>query len=117
MGVCHHWLPHFYLWHVIVCFLLLLQVAAEASTNLQLIKENFALLCLCSGRFGNQMEILLGTISQFQQLNRTLVLPHFVHYSSAGNREFIAYSQVFDMPLLQQHNNGKQLIVMPNILR
>ena len=37
----------------------------------------------CQGRFGNQMDYLLGTMDTAKKANRTLVLPPFTDYSTS----------------------------------
>lgn len=58
---------------------------------------------LSMGRYGNQMEHLLGVLGRIKATNRTLVLPPFVNYSSVPVPTFVPFDQVFKTSELRKY--------------
>ncbi|KRX91268.1 Syntaxin-6 [Trichinella pseudospiralis] len=58
---------------------------------------------MSAGRFGNQVEQFLGTLSFAKHINRTLVLPPFIEYDSTQTK-MIRFTDYFQLkPLLKYH--------------
>lgn len=56
------------------------------------------------GRFGNQAEQLLGSLLFAKSVNRTLVLPPFIHYKGVKPPELIPFDRVLKVePILKYH--------------
>jgi peptide-O-fucosyltransferase len=58
----------------------------------------YVAFCPCMGRFGNQVEQLLGALSFAKQLNRTLILPPFISYPmSKPQAQMTPFSDLFEI--------------------
>jgi hypothetical protein len=74
----------------------------------------YLLTCLSMGRFGNQAEMLLGTISFAKRLNLTLVLPPFLDYGRKSSSLTLQhFEDYFDLSFVQRtifpHFQGQYL--------
>ena len=67
--------------------------------------EGFLLYCPCVGRFGGQVDMLLGALALAKSANRTLVIPPFILLvESSTTPRFASFDQVFEMaPILAYH--------------
>uniref|UniRef100_F6PLX9 GDP-fucose protein O-fucosyltransferase 1 n=2 Tax=Ciona intestinalis TaxID=7719 RepID=F6PLX9_CIOIN len=71
------------------------------------IDENgYIAYCPCMGRFGNQADHFLGSLSFAKKLNRTLIIPPWiVHgYRGYGDDSFIPYSRWFQVNALKPYH-------------
>lgn len=76
----------------------LLLTAASANQN------GYIVYCPCMGRFGNQAEQLLGSLLFAKSLNRTLVLPPFIHYDRNHNPIFINFQDVLQIEHITKYH-------------
>ncbi|KRZ07676.1 GDP-fucose protein O-fucosyltransferase 1 [Trichinella zimbabwensis] len=84
----------------IVVFLLFIIVAGHQK---EIDSNGYLVYCPCMGRFGNQVEQFLGTLSFAKHINRTLVLPPFIEYESTQTK-MIRFTDYFQLkPLLKYH--------------
>ncbi|XP_043192443.1 GDP-fucose protein O-fucosyltransferase 1-like isoform X1 [Amphibalanus amphitrite] len=63
----------------VLCLLIASSTSEESAAN-EVDERGYILFCPCMGRFGNQMDYFLGTLSFAKELNRTLVLAPWVEY-------------------------------------
>ena len=61
------------------------------------LKQGYLVFCLCMGRFGNQADHFLGSMTFAKELNRTLVLPSF-HNAK--------YSDIFNETKLNEYHRS-----------
>ncbi|KRY66525.1 GDP-fucose protein O-fucosyltransferase 1 [Trichinella pseudospiralis] len=88
------------MWIGIVVFSLFILVAGHQK---EIDGNGYLVYCPCMGRFGNQVEQFLGTLSFAKHINRTLVLPPFIEYDSTQTK-MIRFTDYFQLkPLLKYH--------------
>lgn len=68
-------------------------------------EEGYIIYCPCMGRFGNQAEQLLGSLLFAKSLNRTLVLPPFIHYGYNHTPELIPFENVIAIDPIKDYHN------------
>ena len=72
--------------------------------SLSLDSNGYIVYCPCMGRFGNQAEQLLGTMQFGKAVNRTIVLPPFIHYVDR-DVHFIPFTDYIDIhPIRKYHS-------------
>lgn len=57
------------------------------------------------GRFGNQAEQLLGSLYFAKSLNRTLVLPPFIHYETFQEPQLIPFDNIIEVQPLKEYHD------------
>ena len=66
----------------------------------------YLVYCPCMGRFGNQADQFLGSLAFSKALNRTLVLPPFISYSSSSSKvRLLPWDRVFDLARVSQYHD------------
>ncbi|VDM46663.1 unnamed protein product [Toxocara canis] len=89
--------------------LLLVVSSYEVDSN------GYVVFCPCMGRFGNQIEQLLGSMAFAKALNRTLVLPPFVEYHPGQpNATMIDFEKYF---LLKPMEEAQNVITMRKFMK
>lgn len=56
--------------------------------------NGYVFFCLCMGRFGNQADHLLGSMSFAKKLNRTLIVPPFRTYKNIPFKEWFKFEEL-----------------------
>lgn len=86
--------------------LLLIYLVGATFVALEYEPENgYIIYCPCMGRFGNQAEQLLGSLLFAKSLNRTLVLPPFVHYGYNHTPELIPFESIVQVEPIKDYHN------------
>ncbi|KRZ51466.1 GDP-fucose protein O-fucosyltransferase 1 [Trichinella nativa] len=70
--------------------------------------NGYLVYCPCMGRFGNQVEQFLGTLSFAKHINRTLVLPPFIEYDS-GKTKMIRFTDYFQLKHLLKYHRAIEM--------
>lgn len=65
--------------------------------------DGYFVFCLSMGRYGNQMEQLLGVLGRIKATNRMLVLPPFISYDRKASIQLIPIESVFDIDRLKEY--------------
>jgi peptide-O-fucosyltransferase len=63
--------------------------------------QGFLVYCPCMGRFGNQVDQLLGTMAAARASGRTLVLPPFIEYEGRETR-FVPFEKYFSVAAVRE---------------
>jgi peptide-O-fucosyltransferase len=86
---------------VIVLGLVMLNVNAHGSDGTFSFNPNgYVMFCLCMGRFGNQADHFLGSMTFAKRINRTLVVPPFRTYKN------VPYDEWFKMEKLREFQSS-----------
>ncbi|CAI4227393.1 unnamed protein product [Auanema sp. JU1783] len=75
--------------------------------------KGYLVFCPCMGRFGNQVDQLLGVMQFTKNLDRTLVLPNFIEYHGATTK-FIPFEYMFQLNRIKQY---QKVITMSDFLK
>ncbi|KRY18919.1 GDP-fucose protein O-fucosyltransferase 1 [Trichinella patagoniensis] len=90
----------------IVLFSLFIAVAGHQKEVVD--SNGYLVYCPCMGRFGNQVEQFLGTLSFAKHINRTLVLPPFIEYDS-GKTKMIRFTDYFQLKHLLKYHRAIEM--------
>ncbi|XP_067940742.1 GDP-fucose protein O-fucosyltransferase 1-like [Watersipora subatra] len=77
-----------------------------AALSINVDTNGYILYCPCMGRFGNQADQFLGALNFAKQLNRTMVLPHWIEFdfTRGATSMQIPFNKYFKVePLLKYH--------------
>lgn len=67
-------------------------------------QNGYVVFCPCMGRFGNQADQFLGALAFSKELNRTLVLPHWIEYPErAATSTQIPFDNYFQVEPLKEY--------------
>lgn len=86
---------------------LLCVLSSSIGDRTDLIRESggYLVYCPCMGRFGNQADQFLGSLSFSQALGRTLVLPPWVEYSQfSASSKMVPWDTYFNTSVLEEHH-------------
>lgn len=76
--------------------------------------KGYILFCPCMGRFGNQIEQFLGAMNFAHDIDRTLVLPHWVEYPEGFGSAQISFQKYFQVEPLRSYN---KVILMDDFMK
>ncbi|KAK6026122.1 hypothetical protein OSTOST_07960 [Ostertagia ostertagi] len=71
-------------------------IASAVGTTFEPDPNGYVVFCPCMGRFGNQVDQLLGVMQFTRYLDRTLVLPYFIEYPFP-NTVMVPFESVFQV--------------------
>lgn len=66
--------------------------------------NGYLMYCPCMGRFGNQAEQFIGSLSFAKGMNRTLVLPPFISYGQYAKISLTPFDSLFDVDELRKYH-------------
>ncbi|CAB3400060.1 unnamed protein product [Caenorhabditis bovis] len=67
-----------------------------------LIVLGYIVFCPCMGRFGNQVDQLLGVMEFAKSIDRLLVLPNFIEYDYP-NTKIVPFENIFQISYIEQY--------------
>lgn len=67
--------------------------------------RGYIMYCPCMGRFGNQAEQLLGSLLFAKSLNRTLLLPPFIHYGLGHVPVLEPFENIIQVEPIKEYHN------------
>ncbi|VDK23551.1 unnamed protein product, partial [Anisakis simplex] len=94
---------------------LLIYSSSEVIGAYEIDPKGYVVYCPCMGRFGNQVEQLLGSISFARALNRTLVLPPFIEYIRGQPKKMVDYDEYFQVEPFKQ--DSLRVILMRDFIQ
>lgn len=75
----------------------------------QKIENGFIMYCPCMGRFGNQAEQMLGALLFAKSVNRTLLIPPFIHYGLNHKVILEPLERIIELDSLKQFHHVMSL--------
>jgi len=66
--------------------------------------KGYVIYCPCMGRFGNQVEQLLGALGFAKKTDRTLVVPPFIAQDPNQKKPHVPFSAWFDLERLEEYH-------------
>lgn len=101
---------------LVLCLSFVFSFLLLAKTEKNYDEYGYVVYCPCMGRFGNQVDHLLGSLAFAKKLNRTLVVPPWIshQFNSQYKNAFIPYDKWFDLKALQAYHS---VITMENFMK
>uniref|UniRef100_H2YJ27 GDP-fucose protein O-fucosyltransferase 1 n=1 Tax=Ciona savignyi TaxID=51511 RepID=H2YJ27_CIOSA len=92
--------------HLSICILPLLLRTLVFADGVEYDKNGYVIYCPCMGRFGNQVDHFLGSLSFARKLNRTLVVPPWIthKYGRYDGDSFPPYNHWFKVDTLKSYH-------------
>lgn len=88
----------------VLCNVWLMTSAGLFSSDVEVDKNGYVLFCPGMGGFDNQVEQFLGTIDFAKELDRTLVLPHWIEYHKTDkDADIVPFEKYFQIEAIQKH--------------
>lgn len=66
----------------------------DEKLNFEYDPNGYVMFCLCMGRFGNQADHFLGSMTFARQLNRTMIVPPFLTYKNVPYKEWFNFDKL-----------------------
>lgn len=100
-------MPYSWKWLCIgLAYMLVLLVTTKA---VKFDREGYVIFCPCMGRFGNQIDQLLGVMHFTRALGRTLVLPNFIEYPYP-NTVMKPFESIFQITEIRKYLNVVRMV-------
>lgn len=107
--------PSLLVFNVFLCLIFVVSASENNSQYYQVDKNGYILFCPCMGRFGNQMDYFLGTLSFAKELNRTLVLAPWVEYHMYQSKSMqVPFDEYFEVDEVANYHSA---ITMETFMR
>ncbi|VDO57055.1 unnamed protein product [Haemonchus placei] len=93
-----------------IVLLILLLVVSASGTRFEPDPNGYVVFCPCMGRFGNQVDQLLGVMQFTKYLERTLVLPNFIEYPYPDT-VMVPFESIFQVAEIRKYLKAIRMVV------